>query len=85
MSKVNLALEILLRHLLHILKYFFPIPNTKMPRFDVNIADPKRYFYPGETFAGNITVRVDERMRTKSIVLYTTLADSQIAFKVINY
>ena len=40
-----------------------------MPRFDVNFADPKRFFYPGETVAGTITVRVDEPIRTRQITV----------------
>ena len=62
-----------LTHFLHISKYHFffyhLLPKTKMPRFDVDFADPKQYFHPGETLAGTITMRVDEPMRTKQITL----------------
>ena len=40
-----------------------------MPRFDVKYTDPKRFFYPGETVAGTITVRIDEPLRVKTITL----------------
>ncbi|XP_028394255.1 arrestin domain-containing protein 3-like [Dendronephthya gigantea] len=40
-----------------------------MPRFDVNFADPKKFFYPGETIFGDIIVRVDSAVKCKKISL----------------
>ena len=40
-----------------------------MPRFLVNIEDPKGFFYPGEVIAGRITVMFDEATKVKKITL----------------
>ena len=40
-----------------------------MPRLDVNFADPKKFFYPGESIFGNIIVRVDSAAKCKKVSL----------------
>ena len=40
-----------------------------MPRFDVNFADPKTFFYPGEVVIGNIVVKLDSALNCKEISL----------------
>ena len=40
-----------------------------MPRFDVNFADPKKFFYPGETIIGNIVIKLDSAINCKKISL----------------
>ena len=66
MSKVSLAFE-------STVDFFTSssmFRNTPvLPRFNVDFVDSKQYFYAGETLAGTITVRVDEPMRAKRILL----------------
>ena len=40
-----------------------------MPRFFVNVEDPKGFFYPGEVIAGHITVMFDEATKIKNITM----------------
>lgn len=40
-----------------------------MTRFEVQFTDPKNYFYPGESIAGNIIVLCDEPVTCRRILL----------------
>jgi hypothetical protein len=40
-----------------------------MPRFLVDLENPKGFFYPGEVIAGHITVILDEAIKIKKITL----------------